>query len=50
MSDAPLESPELGDTLVADPETHSTDSGDHERFAHYVPKDKIVESSSPSEK
>ncbi|MAT60917.1 MAG: hypothetical protein CMH41_04670 [Micrococcales bacterium] len=44
MSDTPLESPDLGDTLVADPETHATDSGDHERFSHYVPKDKIVES------
>ena len=44
MSDAPLEPPDVGDTLVADPETRSTDGGDHERFAHYVPKDKIVES------
>ena len=31
-------------TLVAEPETGTTDGGDHERFAHYVPKDKIVES------
>ena len=44
MSDDPVDTPELGDTLVADPETRSTDDGDHERFAHYVPKDKIVES------
>lgn len=33
-----------GDTLVAEPETQTTDGGDHERFAHYVQKDKIVES------
>ena len=39
----PLESPGLsGDTLVeSDPQL---EEGDHERFAHYVKKDKIVES------
>lgn len=26
------------------PRTHETDGGDHERFAHYVPKSQIVES------
>jgi len=44
MTTEPLASPSLGDTLVAEPETRTTDGGDHERFAHYVPKDKIVES------
>lgn len=40
---APLNSPELsGDTLVE--ERTQTEEGDHERFAHYVRKDKIVES------
>jgi hypothetical protein len=37
---APLES---GGTLTQERPV-STDDGDHERFAHYVPKDKIVES------
>jgi hypothetical protein len=44
MTTGPQESPELGDTLLAEPETRPTDSGDHDRFAHYVPKHKIVES------
>lgn len=44
-NNGPLENPGLGgDTLVAEPETQTTDGGDHERFAHYVQKDKIVES------
>lgn len=34
---------EQGSTLVAE-RPASTDDGDHERFAHYVKKDKIVES------
>lgn len=38
----PLESPS-GGTLLEE-RTSSTDDGDHERFAHYVEKDKIVES------
>ncbi len=39
----PLESPDLsGDTLVE--EQTQAEPGDHERFAHYVKKDKIVES------
>lgn len=39
----PLQAPELsGDTLVAtEPDL---EHGDHERFAHYVKKDKIVAS------
>ncbi len=40
---SPLSSPELtGDTLVR--EQIVPEEGDHERFAHYVKKDKIVES------
>lgn len=43
MSESPLSSPELsGDTLVE--EDARLEEGDHERFAHYVRKDKIVES------
>jgi hypothetical protein len=44
MTDSlPLNSPGLsGDTLVE--EQVQTEEGDHERFAHYVRKDKIVES------
>lgn len=42
-TDEPLASPALGsDTLVE--EQTQTEAGDHERFAHYVRKDKIVES------
>jgi len=42
----PLDSPSLdpvGSTLTKERES-SFDDGDHERFAHYVEKDKIVES------
>ncbi len=38
----PLESPS-GGTLLEEIPAH-VDEGDHERFAHYVEKDKIVES------
>lgn len=41
----PLESPGLsGDTLLEERATLSNDDGDHERFAHYVEKAKIMES------
>jgi hypothetical protein len=41
----PLESPGLsGGTLLEERTTLSNEDGDHERFAHYVEKDKIVES------
>ena len=41
----PQESPELsGGTAVLERTETSDGSGDHERFAHYVPKDRIVES------
>lgn len=42
-TESPLESPGLsGDTLVeSDPRL---EEGDHERFAHYVKKDKILQS------
>ncbi len=40
-----LESPELsGSTLTEERPATSTGDGDHERFAHYVRKEKIVES------
>lgn len=44
MADStPLNSPELsGDTLVD--EQAQLEEGDHERFAHYVKKDKILAS------
>lgn len=41
----PLEAPGLsGDTLVEERTDHSGEDGDHERFAHYVQKSKVVES------
>lgn len=39
----PLESPGLG-TLLEERTSDGVEDGDHERFAHYVEKDKIVES------
>ena len=44
MSTTPLDSPGLGGGTLLEERTSSTDDGDHERFAHYVEKDKIVES------
>jgi hypothetical protein len=41
---APLESPGLSGGTLLEERTASTDEGDHERFAHYVEKNKIVES------
>lgn len=41
----PLDSPELsGGTAVLERPAATDDDGDHDRFAHYVRKDKIVES------
>ena len=41
----PLDSPSLsGDTLLQEATRLSNDDGDHERFAHFVEKAKIVES------
>jgi len=41
----PQESPELsGGTATLERPQTSDDSGDHDRFAHYVRKEKIVES------
>jgi hypothetical protein len=40
----PLDSPSLEGTTLTEERVASTDDGDHERFAHYVQKDKIVES------
>jgi hypothetical protein len=42
----PVESPKVDEglgTLVDERVKPSTGDGDHERFAHYVPKDKLVE-------
>lgn len=41
--DAPLASPELTEETLPEVEV-SPEAGDHERFAHYVRKEKIVES------
>lgn len=40
----PLDSPSLEGTTLTEERLASTDDGDHERFAHYVPKDAIMES------
>jgi hypothetical protein len=41
----PLDSPELsGGTAVMERTENTDGTGDHDRFAHYVQKDKIVES------
>ena len=42
--DTPLDSPGLSGGTLLEERTSSIDEGDHERFAHYVEKDKIVES------
>jgi len=44
MSTEPLDSPGLSGGTLLEERTTSSDEGDHERFAHYVEKDKIVES------
>jgi hypothetical protein len=44
MESSPLESPGLSGGTLLEERTASYDDGDHERFAHYVEKDKIVES------
>jgi hypothetical protein len=45
MDSEPLESPGLsGGTLLEERTSLSNEDGDHERFAHYVEKSKIVES------
>jgi hypothetical protein len=45
MESEPLESPGLsGGTLLEERTSLSNEDGDHERFAHYVEKAKIVES------
>ena len=41
----PLDSPgSLGDTLLDERTLETNHDGDHEKFAHYVQKEKIVES------
>lgn len=44
MESSPLESPGLSGGTLLEERTTSNDDGDHERFAHYVRKEKIVES------
>ena len=40
----PLDTPGLSGGTLLEERALTTDDGDHERFAHYVQKDKIVES------
>jgi len=41
----PLDTPSsLNDTLLDEKTISSSEDGDHEKFSHYVEKDKIVES------
>lgn len=41
----PLDNPgSISDTLLEEKPVSITDDGDHEKFAHYVEKEKIVES------
>ncbi len=44
MTTEPLTSPDLSGSTLLEEQPYRTDDGDHERFAHYVEKDKIVES------
>lgn len=44
MTTDPLDTPGLSGGTLLEERTVSTDDGDHERLAHYVEKDKIVES------
>ena len=47
---APLDSPDLGtDTLLDERTQEFTDDGDHDRFAHYVRKEKVLESAMTGE-
>ena len=39
-----METPGLSGGTLLEERTSNVDEGDHERFAHYVEKDKIVES------
>ena len=44
MTTEPLTTPGLSGSTLLEEQTYRGDDGDHERFAHYVEKDKIVES------
>lgn len=44
----PQESPE-GGILIEERVEHEAEAGDHERFSHFVPKDKILESAMTGE-
>ena len=37
-------STELGSTIILEEQVQNVEPGDHERFSHFVQKDKIVES------
>ena len=38
-----IQPPDLGTSVLEDTRTVPTDDGDHERFSHYVPKDKLMD-------
>jgi len=44
MENQPLESPSTSGGTLLEERTTGTDDGDHERFSHYVQKNKIMES------
>ena len=44
VASTPLDAPGLSGGTLLEERTLNSDEGDHERFAHYVEKDKIVES------
>ena len=44
MENQPLDAPSISGGTLVEERTASTDEGDHERFAHYVEKAKIMES------
>ncbi len=50
LPSAPIDLPALGtDTLVDERTRGFTDDGDHDRFAHYVRKEKVLESAMSGE-
>lgn len=44
FASTPLDTPGLSGGTLLEERTAGTDDGDHDRFAHYVRKEKIVES------
>jgi len=45
----PLEAGELGGSTLTEERVANTEAGDHERFSHYVRKEKILESAMSGE-